>query len=96
MLICGRYLGVLAKVDSHATVEHDFAVQCLFDKLRGFDIVEDNNDATERLQRRPRVNRGMLVYQASDRLKVIWLEDGGNVEILFAVRTESPGRTLWK
>jgi hypothetical protein len=96
MLICGRYLGVLAKVYSHATVEHDFAVQRLPDELCGFNIVEDNDDATERLQWRPCVNRGMLVYQASDRLEVIWLEDGGNVEILFVVRTESPRRTLWK
>lgn len=51
------------------------------DQLRGFDIEEDNDDAAERLQRRPRVYRGMLIYQASNGLEVIRLEDGGDVEI---------------
>lgn len=96
MLIRGRYLGVLAKVYSHATVEYNFAIERLLDQLRGFDIVENDDDATERFQRRPCVDCSMLIYECANGLEVIQLEDGGIVEILFTVRIQVPGLTPWK
>jgi len=88
MVVCGRDVGILAEVDAHATSEDSLAIERLPYGFRGFDVVEDNDDAAERFQGRPSVNGRMLIYQASNGLKVVRLEDFGIIEILRVVSTE--------